>query len=105
MLTTVIGAYPKPNYLKLTDWFNAKGGTDTAYPTKLYNEEIDKLGSSAETIFTKATKDIIEDQIKCGIDIITDGEVRRENYIHYHCRHIKGIDFGLLNKKEARTGN
>ena len=25
MLTTVIGAYPKPNYLKITDWFNAKG--------------------------------------------------------------------------------
>ena len=105
MLTTVIGAYPKPNYLKLTDWFNAKGGTDTAYPTKLYNEEIDQLGSSAETIFTKAAKDIIEDQIECGIDIITDGEVRRENYIHYHCRHINGIDFNRLTKKTARTGN
>ena len=62
------------------------------------NEEIDKLGSSAETIFTKATKDIIEDQIKCGIVIITDGEVRRENYIHYHCRHINGIDFNHLTK-------
>ena len=32
MLTTVIGAYPKPDYLKITDWFNAKGGTDTATP-------------------------------------------------------------------------
>ena len=29
MLTTVIGAYPKPNYLKITDWFKASGGTDT----------------------------------------------------------------------------
>ena len=28
MLTTVIGAYPKPSYLKITDWFNASGGTD-----------------------------------------------------------------------------
>ena len=36
MKTTVIGAYPKPNYLKITDWFNATGGTDTANPTKLY---------------------------------------------------------------------
>ena len=34
MLTTVIGAYPKPSYLKITDWFNASGGTDTEYPTK-----------------------------------------------------------------------
>ena len=30
MLTTVIGAFPKPSYLKITDWFNAAGGTDTA---------------------------------------------------------------------------
>ena len=30
MLTTVIGAYPKPNYIKITDWFNAAGGTDTS---------------------------------------------------------------------------
>ena len=34
MLTTVIGAYPKPNYIKITDWFNAAGGTDTEHPTK-----------------------------------------------------------------------
>ena len=33
MLTTVIGAYPKPNYIKITDWFNAAGGTDTEHPT------------------------------------------------------------------------
>ena len=40
MLTTVIGAYPKPSYLRITDWFNASGGTDTEYPTKFYEEEI-----------------------------------------------------------------
>ena len=40
MITTVIGAYPKPNYLKITDWFNASGGTDTANPTNLYEDEI-----------------------------------------------------------------
>ena len=27
MLTTVIGAFPKPSFLKITDWFNASGGT------------------------------------------------------------------------------
>ena len=32
-------------------------------------------------------------------------ELRRENYIHYHCRHLKGIDFNNLTKKIARTGN
>jgi len=105
MLTTVIGAYPKPSYLKLTDWFNLDSGTDNAHPTKLYESEIRLLGPKAEKIFQKATKDVIDDQVQCGIDIVTDGEIRRENYIHYHCRHIVGIDMNYLTKKTARTGN
>ena len=63
MLTTVIGAYPKPDYLKITDWFNAKGGTDTANPTKLYEDEINIMGSDAETIFKRAAQDVIKDLI------------------------------------------
>ena len=80
MLTTVIGAYPKPEYLKITDWFNANGGTDTANPTKYYTQEVNQMGDKAEELFLQAAGEIIEDQINCGIDIITDGEVRRENY-------------------------
>ena len=105
MLTTVIGAYPKPDYIKITDWFNATGGTDTEYPTKFYKNEIKKMGENIEDLFDKATKEIIKDQEECGINIITDGEVRRENYIHYHCRYLEGIDFENLTEKTARTGN
>ena len=105
MLTTVIGAFPKPDYLKITDWFNAKGGTDTATPTKFYEDEIKKMGADAEAIFDKAAKEVIKDQLDCGIDIITDGEIKRENYIHYHCRHLNGVDFNTLTEKVARTGN
>ena len=105
MLTTVIGAYPKPDYLKITDWFNAEGGTDTANPTKLYENEIKKMGADAEAIFKRAAEEVIKDQLDCGIDIITDGEIKRENYIHYHCRHLNGVDFNTLTEKVARTGN
>ena len=105
MITTVIGAYPKPSYLKITDWFNAQGGTDTANPTKFYKDEINKLGSDAEKIFQKAAREVIKDQLDCDIDIITDGEIKRENYIHYHCRHLNGINFDILTEKAARTGN
>jgi len=105
MITTVIGAYPKPSYLKLTDWFNTEGGTDTVRPTSRYLGDLKKMGKSAESIFLKATEEIVNDQIECGIDIVTDGELRRENYIHYHCRHLSGIDFNKLNEKSARTGN
>ena len=105
MLTTVIGAYPKPSFLQLPDWFNAEGGTDTLKPTVDYNNAIKKMGEDAESIFLKAAAEVINDQIECGIDIVTDGEVRRENYIHYHCRHITGVDFNTLTEKIARTGN
>ena len=105
MLTTVIGAYPKPSFLHLPDWFNAEGGTDTLKPTVNYNNAIKKMGEDAESIFLKAAAEVINDQIECGIDIVTDGEVRRENYIHYHCRHITGVDFNTLTEKIARTGN
>jgi len=56
-------------------------------------------------IFKKAAAEVIKDQLDCGIDIITDGEIKRENYIHYHCRHLNGIDFNTLTEKVARTGN
>ena len=105
MLTTVIGAYPKPSFLQLPDWFNAEGGTDTLKPTVDYDDAIKKMGKETESIFLKAAKEVIGDQIECGIDIVTDGEVRRENYIHYHCRHITGVDFNTLTEKIARTGN
>jgi 5-methyltetrahydropteroyltriglutamate--homocysteine methyltransferase len=42
--------------------------------------------------------------VNVGIDIPTDGEIRRENYIHYHCRHIDGIDFSNLTPKTSRQG-
>ena len=105
MLTTVIGSFPKPNYLKITDWFNAKGGTDTENPTKYYSKEVKQMGEKTEELFLQAATEVIKDQIECGIDIVTDGEVRRENYIHYHCRHIAGVDFETLTEKVARTGN
>jgi len=105
MISTVIGAYPKPNYLKITDWFNAKGGTDNPNPTKFYEDEIKKMGAEADVIFQKAAEEVMKDQLDCGIDIITDGEIKRENYIHYHCRHLNGVDFNILTEKVARTGN
>ena len=54
MLTTVIGAYRKPSYLEITDWFKSDGGTDTEYPTKYYINELKGLGNNAEKLFNRA---------------------------------------------------
>ena len=105
ILTTTIGAYPKPDFLTLPDWFKDEKGTDAEYPTSKWEQAKLKMGEEYEVQIKLASESIIKDQIECGIDIITDGEVRRENYIHYHCRHLGGIDFEKLTKKTARTGN
>jgi len=104
LLTTTIGAYPKPDFVPIPDWFRAEGGPDTRHPTQGYLEAIAAMGAEAEDLFARGVKQVVEDQTGAGIDIPTDGEVRRENYIHYHCRHIEGIDFETLTPKEVRGG-
>ncbi len=103
--TTTIGAFPKPDFLDVTDWFDmAIGGTTAEHPTAHYTRELAKMGSDAEAQFVRAAQSVIDDQVAAGIDILTDGEVRRENYVHYHCRHLNGIDFDTLTEQELRNG-
>jgi 5-methyltetrahydropteroyltriglutamate--homocysteine methyltransferase len=104
LLTTTIGAYPKPDFVPVPDWFSVEAGPDTQHPTRGYLEAIAAMGAEAEDLFARGVKQVVEDQAGAGIDIPTDGEVRRENYIHYHCRHIEGIDFETLTAKEVRGG-
>ena len=103
--TTVIGAYPKPPYTPVTDWFEGPEGADSSAPTARYAQELAAAGERAEGLFQRAAREVIEDQVLAGIDVVTDGEVRRENYIHYHCRHLEGIDFEGLTEKVLRNGS
>jgi len=101
--TTTLGAYPKPDYVPVPDWFNTES-MDSCGATLAYSAAIAKLGDKSEEVFARAAKDVIADQVECGIDVVTDGEVRRENYIHYHCRHVEGFDFENLSHKTLRDG-
>ena len=87
--TTVIGAYPKPQYVPVSDWFDLP---DRDYAGR-WAHEMEAAGEDAEASFVRAAAEVIADQVEAGIEVVTDGEVRRENYIHYHCRHLTGFDF------------
>jgi methionine synthase II (cobalamin-independent) len=102
LLTTTIGAYPKPRAVPIRDWFQEDGGTDAAEPTAGYAQTVRQYGARLEAILDRATTLVVREQAELGIDIPTDGEVRRENYIHYHCRHLAGIDFETLTEKQMR---
>jgi 5-methyltetrahydropteroyltriglutamate--homocysteine methyltransferase len=100
MLTTTIGAYPKPGYVPVKDWFGMDGGTDTAEPTAGYAETLAAHAGTIEAILDRASREVVAEQVDLGIDIPTDGEIRRENFVHYHCRHLVGVDFEALTEKE-----
>ncbi len=102
--TTAIGAFPKPPYVKLPDWFNHPEGPDCVDPTRDWASSLADMGADAETILERGTGEAVRDQVEAGVDIPTDGEIRRENYIHYHCRHLDGIDFERLTEKALRNG-
>ncbi|UCH26850.1 MAG: cobalamin-independent methionine synthase II family protein [Trueperaceae bacterium] len=103
LTTTVIGAFPKPEYLPTPDWFRS-GGTGITNPTEAYSRYLEELPEEIEELLDRATADVVRRQVELGIDIPTDGEVRRENYIHYQCRNFAGIDFENLTRLSLRSG-
>jgi 5-methyltetrahydropteroyltriglutamate--homocysteine methyltransferase len=101
LTTTTIGAYPKPDYLPIVDWFQV--GHDATDYTETVLRGYAKA-SGADALFDRATREAVADQVACGIDIPTDGEQRRENYVHYQCRFFDGFDFETLEHRVLRNG-
>ncbi|MEE8376523.1 MAG: 5-methyltetrahydropteroyltriglutamate--homocysteine methyltransferase [Acidimicrobiia bacterium] len=96
VLTTTIGSFPKPDYVPVRDWFQ------TPYSATFDAFYFDNR--NLETRFALATKAAVAAQVDAGVDIPTDGEMRREHYIFYHLRHLNGVDFEHLQLREIRTG-
>ena len=101
--TTCIGAYPKPDYVPITDWFQV-GHDAEDYSDRVLRVWEQNQTPEVQALLDKATAEAVADQIACGIDVPTDGEVRRENYVHYQCRHFDGFDFEGLTKRVLRNG-
>ena len=113
ILTTTIGAYPKPDYTPISDWFpdvddqDARGqgqGLLKSWQRANYEQGLTQAGDRSEVLFQRAIEEVVRAQVDAGVDIPTDGEVRRENYIFYQCRHFAGVDFEHLTEKVTRQG-
>lgn len=115
LATSVIGSFPKPEYLKelLPDWFaqgreaaDASGkdqGRSIAETTRLLKEITPEGRGEKERALRRATEEVIRFQVSCGLhDVVTDGEVRRENYVTALCRNIEGIQFNNLKQYNLR---
>jgi 5-methyltetrahydropteroyltriglutamate--homocysteine methyltransferase len=100
LTTTTIGAYPKPESVAVETWF----GERARRPSDGYEAALAQMGAEAAEAMDAAVAEVVREQVAAGIDVPTDGEVRRDNYIHYHCRHLTGIDFERLTEKTVRAG-
>ena len=95
--TTCIGAYPKPPYVPRMAWFHSASHNGEADPEVMSLEE-------RRAVLDRATREVVAEQDAIGIDIPTDGEIRRANYIHYHCDHLDGFERDTLTECTMRNG-
>ncbi|HEY2403493.1 MAG TPA: hypothetical protein VGI23_24285 [Steroidobacteraceae bacterium] len=85
--TTVVGSYPQPDWLIYRDKLNKLGAP------RVRAQEIWRV---PEPLLEKAQDDAtllaIRDMEEAGIDIITDGEIRRESYSNRFATALEGLD-------------
>src|ERR1700685_4626796 len=84
--TSLVGSYPQPDWLIDRDKPSKQGARVRA--AELWLVAPDKL----ETAQDDATVLAIRDQERAGLDIITDGEQRRESYSNRFATALDGID-------------
>jgi 5-methyltetrahydropteroyltriglutamate--homocysteine methyltransferase len=82
--TTVVGSYSMPGWLeRLKTEYHAR---------RISFRDLDEIHDTA-------VKAAIKDQEIAGVDIITDGELRRDNMIDYFVERMPGVQFDRSSKK------
>jgi 5-methyltetrahydropteroyltriglutamate--homocysteine methyltransferase len=97
--TTVVGSYPQP------DWLVNRDMLSKVVPRTRMKE----IWRVAEPFLQQAQDDAtvlaIRDMERAGLDIITDGEMRRESYSNRFATALEGIDNDHPGEIVNRTGN
>lgn len=98
--TTIVGSYPQP------DWLIDRERLKASLPPRTRREELWRipepwLADAQEA----ATLVAIRDQELAGIDIVGDGEMRRESYSNRLANALSGIDTDNPGVAMDRTGN
>ena len=84
--TTVVGSYPQPDWL--VDRALLSKGVPRVNLHELWRIPADHLKQAQDDAPLLA----ILDMERAGIDIITDGEIRRESYSNYFVAALEGVD-------------
>jgi 5-methyltetrahydropteroyltriglutamate--homocysteine methyltransferase len=87
LLTTVVGSYPQPEWL-IDRQGLASGGPPRIRAAGLWRIPAEHLQEAQDD----ATLVAIRDMERAGVDIISDGEIRRESYSNRLATALEGVD-------------
>ncbi len=97
--TTVVGSYPQP------DWLVDRAVLTGRLPPRTQAKEIWRISKPMlEGAQDDATLLAIRDMERAGIDIVTDGEARRESYSNRFALALDGVDLDNPAEVVGRTG-
>ena len=99
LATTVIGSYPQP------DWLVDRDRLRSSLPPRVRARELWRvpepyLGEAQDD----ATALAIADQERAGVDIVSDGEIRRESYSNRFATALEGLDIDNPAMVPGRAG-
>jgi 5-methyltetrahydropteroyltriglutamate--homocysteine methyltransferase len=97
--TTLVGSYPQP------DWLIDRASLGKQTPPRVRAKELWRVDPQwLEQAQDDATLIAIRDQERAGLDIITDGEMRRESYSNRFATALDGIDLDNPGSTISRSG-
>jgi 5-methyltetrahydropteroyltriglutamate--homocysteine methyltransferase len=97
--TTLVGSYPQP------DWLIDRALLGASTPPRVRMRELWRVAPEfLEQAQDDATLIALRDQERAGIDIVSDGEMRRESYFNRFATALAGIDLDNPGQVISRTG-
>ena len=98
--TTVVGSYPQP------EWLLDREALGKRFPPRVRATELWRVPQNLlEMAQDDATLLAIRDMERAGVDIITDGEQRRESYSNRFATSLEGVDIDNPGTALDRSGH
>ena len=100
LVTTVVGSYPQP------DWLIDRERLGSRLPPRVRARELWRIAEAhLEEAQDDATRLAVSDMERAGVDIVTDGEMRRESYSNRFATALDGVDLDTPGVALDRTGH
>jgi 5-methyltetrahydropteroyltriglutamate--homocysteine methyltransferase len=98
--TSLVGSYAQPN------WLIDRERLRDRFPPRVRARELWRIDSAyLEEAHDDATRLAIADQERAGLDILTDGEMRRESYSNRFATALDGVDIDNPGTALDRSGH